>query len=219
MPTYNNAEYIVEAIKSCLNQTYPDFELIIVNDGSTDSTPKILDFYSKEPKIKIFTKENGGPASAMNYGIKRASGDIICFAASDDIQMNNKCQILAETFKEKIDFCYTSYYHGNIYGQPWEEVHPKPLSFESIYENDCASGGGLAFRKEVFDKVKFRDLRVNEDMAFIWDLFRNNYKYALVDIPTYIYRLLPTGMSYSRKSEVERITKLIQKEMDDEKKT
>ena len=219
MPSYNNAEYLVEAVNSCLDQTYGHFEVIIVNDGSTDSTPKLLNYLSKDGRIKVYNKKNGGPASDMNYGIEKSTGDIICFAASDDIQLKNKLQVLAETFEQKVDFCYTGYYHGNIYGQPWEEVHPKPLNKENIYNNDCASGGGLAFRRKVFDKVKFRDMKVNEDQAFIWDLYKKKYKYALVDIPTYIYRLLPTGMSFSRKDEVEKETKKLHKEIDDEKET
>jgi glycosyltransferase involved in cell wall biosynthesis len=220
MPLYNHAAYVAEAIKSCLYQTNKDWELIIVDDGSTDSSKIVVDYFLKnDQRIKYFYKENGGPASAMNYGIEKSNGDIICFAASDDIQLKDKIQILTDSFKKKIDFLYTGYYHSNIHAQPWEEVHPKPLTLENIKKNNCMSGGAVACRKSVFEKIKFRDLQSNEDMAFAWDLYKLKLKYAVVDIPTFNYRLLPTGLSYSNREKVEEITQDIIKEIDDYEKT
>lgn len=222
IPTYNHSEYLSEAIKSCLNQTFTNIELVVINDGSTDSTSKLMEYYKKDPRISYYEKENTGLADTENFGIIRAKGDIIARADSDDIQLPNKIQIIVEAL-EKTDFCYTGYYHANIYGQAWEEVHPKEFTLENIYNNDCCSGCAIAYWKDRI-KTKYRpEFRVNEDMAFLWDLYREREEkgltYSLVDIPTFNYRLLPTGMSYKRKKEVEKITKMIQKEIDDEKKT
>ncbi len=215
MPVYNAAPYLAEAIRSCLSQNSP-FELIIINDASKDSSQKIIDwFVSKNSNIVSLTlPENHGPAFAMNRGIEKATGDIICFAAADDIQERDKVKIILEAFQNKIDFCYTGYYHASIKGQIHSEVHPKPLTVENIKANDCASGGGLALTKKVALKIPFReDLRVNEDSAILVDLYKAKLKYAVVDIPTFRYRLLQTGISYSKKKEVEAITEKLMKEL------
>lgn len=84
IPCYNHGEYIREAINSILSQTCKQIEVIVVNDGSEDEeTLKILDKLDT-PKTKVYHKENGGPASARNYGIKRCSGEYILTLDSDD---------------------------------------------------------------------------------------------------------------------------------------
>ena len=223
IPVFNGAAYLVEAVNSCLNQTYKNIELVVVNDGSTDSTDTLMKFLvKKDSRIKYFTKENTGLADTENYGIERATGEIIARADADDIQDHNKIQILVEAL-EKSDFAYTGYFHGNIYGQPWQEVHPGAFTLDNIRNNTCASGCSFAYWKDRIP-VKYRpELRVNEDKAFLFDLFRykkeHGLNYALVYIPTFNYRMLPTGMSYSRKKLVKKIDKLICKEIDDYEKS
>ena len=85
MPCYNSEAYVSNAIDSIVNQTYPEWELIVVNDGSTDNTLNILNQYAeKDERIKVFSKENGGYATAVNYGLDRISGDYFLFLGSDD---------------------------------------------------------------------------------------------------------------------------------------
>ena len=76
VPAYNVEKYVVNTLDSCLNQNFDDYEIIIVDDGSTDSTPDILDVYAeKYPNtVRVFHLENGGVSSARNYGIKKAEG-------------------------------------------------------------------------------------------------------------------------------------------------
>ncbi|PLX70670.1 MAG: hypothetical protein C0602_03940 [Denitrovibrio sp.] len=82
---YNYSRYIAEAITSVLEQSYANFELIIVDDGSTDNSKEIIEqFAKKDSRIKLCFKENGGQASAFNAGYEAAKGDIICFLDSDD---------------------------------------------------------------------------------------------------------------------------------------
>ena len=73
IPVYNGANYVSEAIESALKQTYKNIEIIVVNDGSTDNTEKIVKKYGD--KIRYFYKENGGVASALNLGIKNMKGE------------------------------------------------------------------------------------------------------------------------------------------------
>src|SRR5712692_1331271 len=83
IPVYNQERYLREAIDSVLAQTYHDFELLVVDDGSTDATPETIASYG--PGIRAFRKTNGGGASALNLGIRQARGGWIGWLSSDDI--------------------------------------------------------------------------------------------------------------------------------------
>lgn len=85
MPCYNSESYVRGALQSILDQTYPHWELIAVNDGSTDDTLSILEQYaSADPRIKIFSKPNGGYISAVNLGLEKITGDYFLLMGSDD---------------------------------------------------------------------------------------------------------------------------------------
>lgn len=85
IPVYNVEKYIDKCLKSILNQTYKNFEVIIVNDGTKDNSQKIIDKYVKKDKrFKSYIKENGGLSSARNYGINKANGDYLVLIDSDD---------------------------------------------------------------------------------------------------------------------------------------
>ena len=84
IPSYNRADFIAKTIQSVLNQTCSNFELIIVDDGSTDSTEKTI-FSFKDPRIKYFKKENAERGAARNFGVSKAKGDYITFLDSDDL--------------------------------------------------------------------------------------------------------------------------------------
>lgn len=85
MPVYNTSSTLGEAVKSVLQQRYPEFELILINDGSSDSSPEICDLLAKTDKrIKVVHQENKGLSAARNKGIEVASGEFIAFIDSDD---------------------------------------------------------------------------------------------------------------------------------------
>ena len=85
VPVYNVEDVLHFCIDSILNQTYSDFELLLVDDGSTDKSGDICDQYArKDTRIRVFHKENGGVSSARNLGIDNANGEYICFIDSDD---------------------------------------------------------------------------------------------------------------------------------------
>ena len=92
IPIYNCEKTISRCIDSILRQTYKNFELILVNDGSTDGTSRILCSY-KDNRIKLINQENKGTGSARNTGIKYATGDFICFVDGDDyVEPNFLCE-------------------------------------------------------------------------------------------------------------------------------
>jgi Glycosyltransferases involved in cell wall biogenesis len=85
VPVYKAEKYINKCIDSILAQTYPNFEIILIEDGSPDNSGKICDEYAlKDSRIRAFHKTNGGVSSARNVGLREAKGDLICFIDSDD---------------------------------------------------------------------------------------------------------------------------------------
>ena len=84
VPVYNVEKYIRQCLESVINQTLKDIEIIIVNDGTKDSSMKVVEEYLPDKRIKIINKENGGLSSARNAGMREAQGKYICFIDSDD---------------------------------------------------------------------------------------------------------------------------------------
>ena len=101
IPTYNRGWIIKEAIDSVMAQDYRDFELIIVDDGSTDNTPAILHSYRDE--ILVFRQENQGVSAARNRGLAAASGDLIAFLDSDDLWLPQKLKRQVDFFNSNPD--------------------------------------------------------------------------------------------------------------------
>ena len=101
IPIYNNEKYLMESIDSVLNQTFQDFEIISINDGSTDNSLKILEEYAKkDSRIKIVTQENKGAGSARNEGLKLAKGEYLAFLDGDDFY---NLDFLEKMLKKSID--------------------------------------------------------------------------------------------------------------------
>ncbi len=98
IPVYNGANYMREAIDSALAQTYPNIEVIVVNDGSTDDTEKIALSYGD--KIRYFSKENGGVATALNLAIQKSKGDYISWLSHDDVYYPNKIERQIQLLKQ-----------------------------------------------------------------------------------------------------------------------
>src|SRR3972149_8504173 len=98
IPAYNHEKYVGEAIQSVLEQTFPDFELIIINDGSTDNTEsEILKF--KDDRIRYYSQENRGLSATLNRGIELARGEFFNFLPSDDIFYQDKIEIQLNEFE------------------------------------------------------------------------------------------------------------------------
>lgn len=209
MRTWNRAAYLGEAIESVLAQTEKDFELIVCDDGSTDSTAKLMEYFlQKDKRIMYLKKPHTGIADTGNYAIARSNGEIIVQADSDDIQEPNKLEVYKKAFKNKAtDFVYTGYYHCNTKGEIWQEIHPKEFTLANIKKNEACAGESIAYRKEVWLKTPYRkEMVVNDDLGFTYDLYQAKYKWKMVDIPTFRYRLLANSTSYANKEAVNKST-------------
>lgn len=114
VPIYNTEKYVGKCIESLMNQTYKNAEIILVDDGSTDSSVLICkEFQKKDNRIKIYTKENGGVSSARNLGIQNATGKYLCFCDSDDYYSNEAVSIMVNAMNEtNADLCSFGRYGG-----------------------------------------------------------------------------------------------------------
>ena len=100
MICYNHEKYIDEAVRSILSQTYTDFELIIVDDGSTDDTFEIIQGYD-DPRIIALTQENSGPSIALNTGIMKSAGEYIAIMSGDDLSLPQRLEVQLRQIEEE----------------------------------------------------------------------------------------------------------------------
>jgi glycosyltransferase involved in cell wall biosynthesis len=116
IPTYQRAHWVSEAIESVLAQTYKDYEIIVVNDGSTDNTAEVLNQF--QGKIKIIEQENKGVSAARNIAIRNSQGQYIAFLDDDDIWLPSKLekQILILESNDKIGLLYSDLFYFNEQG-------------------------------------------------------------------------------------------------------
>lgn len=133
IPAYNVEKYIHQSVDSVLRQTYKNLEIIIVDDGSKDSTGKIADEYSKmDNRIKVIHQPNQGLPTARNVGMEIATGKYLMFLDSDDFFEDNSCELLYnEIKKHDADYVIGNYIHTTFDGVKWE----KPLFDTDTYDN------------------------------------------------------------------------------------
>lgn len=135
-PAYNSALYLAETIESVIAQKYYDWEMLIVDDCSSDYTRDIItDYHQRDPRIKLLeTKQNSGTAKARNIGIDAASGDYIAFLDSDDLWDKDKLAIQLEKMKtEQVLFSFTSYFVMSQSGRPLATVRaPKEVTYADL---------------------------------------------------------------------------------------
>lgn len=165
IPVYNGAKYIKECVESCLNQTYDSYEIIVIDDGSTDETLNILCGFDY---ITVLIKPNGGTASALNTGIKNAKGKWIKWVSADDVLYPNTIEEMMKSVNDDFTIYYTNYHiidsDSNITGQFIEPDRDTNQLWSLFFGN----GSSSMIHKNVFDKCGFFDdsLPHSEDYEF-----------------------------------------------------
>ena len=182
IPLYNKSESISGTVRSALEQTYQDFEIIIVDDGSTDDSFRVVKVLShSEPRLTLIQKANGGVCSARNAGIKAARGEYIALLDADDVWDKD---YLLEQMKMSADFPECSMW-GINYGETIDGAIIRdvptglPKGFRGVVEDyfripgrisDLFCSSSVLIRKSVFDRVGFFDERIkyaeDSDMWF-----------------------------------------------------
>ena len=162
MPTYNQDQFIAQSIQSVIEQTFTDWELIIVNDGSTDDTVDIIRKYTNYcyGKIKIINKEvNQGIALAINDGLRAARGKYFCWLSSDDLFTSNKLekQVLFLELHSEYGMVFSGYdwidEKGNYLGSIIEKELEGATFYRILLIRDCIHGCSIMIRSECLDEV------------------------------------------------------------------
>ncbi|ARD86691.1 glycosyltransferase [Rickettsia bellii] len=129
IPVYNRINWTIQSIESVLNQTHENFEVIVINDGSTEDISELIKFCKKDKRIQYFHKKNEGPASARNLGIKKSSGKYIAFLDSDDLFFHNKLELQLKFMEENnFIFSHTSYQRIDEEGKYLESINSGSFS-------------------------------------------------------------------------------------------
>ncbi len=125
IPVYNAEKYIKECLSSIIGQTYKNLEIICVDDGSTDHSLELLEFYKKkDSRIKIYKQENKGPAAARNFALEKAKGDYISFVDADDTLEYNAYEILIALSNSETDWDMIIF-SGNVMGEQNDYISQK----------------------------------------------------------------------------------------------
>lgn len=207
VPVYNTAKYLEETIQSVINQTVENWELILIDDGSTDESAAICQqFVAQDRRIRYFYKTNSGQAAARNVGLRESAGDWIAFLDADDLWLPEKlASQLGEIALYKPDFLYgLGYYY---YPERAEKLEPynwitgerSGLDFFKILYHSCAvNTNTVLFRRELVQEVGFfnenETMRGTED----WDYWMRIAKHVqrIYGAPTRLvyYRIHPGGI-------------------------
>lgn len=206
MPVYNVEAYITRAIESVLKQTYSDFELLIVNDGSPDNSIQIAEGYAhKDNRVKIINKVNGGLSDARNVGMQHAKGEYIYFLDSDDYIEENLLEItIAKMKKENLDVVLFGYYTDYVDDKENIKTRNTVIMKESKYTEECSNilelsqelllilgyAWNKVYRKDIIDKNNatfVKGISLIEDILFNEIILSKAKNIAIIDKPLYHY--------------------------------
>lgn len=210
MPCYNNANYVAAALESVLSQDYPNFEVIVVDDGSTDNSVAVLETFND--KITVVKQANQGPAAARNNGLKMAKGKYVAFNDSDDFWLPGKLSAQVSYLEKnpEIGLCYCQWaiWDNEV---PFKEISARFSASKQTLETDPDYTGWLylkllkdsiihtitaVIRRTVLDDVGFFNAkyRIGEDHD-LWLRISHKYKIAKLNHVFAVYRDNPTSIT------------------------
>jgi len=209
MPVFNDAEYVQSAIESVLTQSFSDFEFIIINDGSTDETPAILEAAAKrDERIRLYHQENHGISFTRNCLIERAHGRFLANMDGDDISVPERFDVQIKHLHQhpKVDITGTQLAYIDSKGKPTDKsVTTTPTDAPSIawrlLFGMCVFHATWCVRREVLQSEKYSpECSVGEDYDLIARLSRS-YIIDNVDLPLYKVRESPSRISNDKADE------------------
>ena len=186
IPTFNRAGFICKAIDSVLNQTFKDFELIIVDDGSTDNTKEVIEKYN-DSRIKYFYQKNKERSAARNEGIRKSAGEYITFLDSDDYYLPQRLENLYNGIISKgspIAFFYTgiSFEKDGVILER-EEINNSFKSDKDFIVWGVIGTPQACLHRAIFNKHKFNEnFHISEDMELWLRIIHDGYKLYFIDM-------------------------------------
>ena len=214
IPVYNVEKYIDRCLKSIISQNYDDLEIIVIDNGSTDSSGSICDTYAIEySNISVYHIENHGVGSARNFGLSKARGEFIYFVDSDDYLVGNLFADFADKLVSDLDLVVFSYYNSFEEDLTEKSRTEKSLPFKGSYDKD----GFINIFKELFlsdmlytvwnkiyrreflleNNLSFEQYELGEDVRFNLDVYRNVNKIYLSQDSYYVYVIGRNGSAMS----------------------
>lgn len=231
MPLFNAERYVRQAIVSCLRQTLPSWELVVVDDASTDGSAALVSAI-KDPRVHLVRlHENGGPAAARNVALEMAMGEWITVLDADDLFHEDRLRVLFETARrhgaDKIYFDQMVPWRPAT--EPPEDLisaalaPAEPLPARTVAQWFAAGHAGQPFFHRSAlgtPPVRYPDTRAAQDTAFLVRLSKvSGYRVSEVPIPSYIYRIVEgsiTTRSEFRFREVRKAYEILQREFADD---
>ena len=210
IPIYNTDQYLRQCLDSIINQSYKNFEVLLINDGSVDDSATICkEYVEKDSRIRYFEKENGGVSSARNLGLKNAKGNYITFVDSDDWVEENYLEVLYNALKEnKVDVAISTHKDFNmdddLYYLPFyseEQLHILDIGkvardeFLELFpelssvSHDFSCVASKLFKADLVKNLLFDEsVNYGEDLDFFFSMYLKVSSVFYVNKPTYIYR-------------------------------
>ncbi len=205
MPSYNSEKYISNTIQSVLNQTFRNFELIIIDDESVDSSPKIIEKFAKSDERIIFlkNKKNLGVSVTRNIGLKQSRGRYIAFIDSDDEWFQEKLekQINILESMKNVALVYSSYQIiDENDGVVKEKLVPKNVTFDNLLKENFICLSSICFDRRVLKDNFMSAKYFHEDFCFLLNGLRNNCIYYGISQVLTKYRVSRYGRSHNKKN-------------------
>ena len=199
IPVYNGERFLAEAVESVLAQSVPDWELIVVDDGSLDSTARIADEYAaRDVRIRVLHVPNGGMSYARNRGIEVARGEWFCFVDADDELFPDALEVLLSGVGNDVDMVIGGYVSGGesrnasrqLPSAPrFEVMDPERVLGIALYqERSIHSAWAKIFSRRIFDDERFAEGLYYEDLEFFPRACLRSGSVALTERPVYFYR-------------------------------
>ncbi len=207
IPSYNGSEYLPDTLDSVLKQTYTDYEIIIVDDGSSDDTKEVVERYQRKfpKKIKYIYQKNAGPASARNNGIRNSSGEFIAFVDCDDIWVPEKLEVQVDYLRKypQYGFVFSDVFaldeDGKVGKNMMRFKHPESGDiFYSLLKENFVMTLTLVARRKCIEKVngflEDQSIFTSED-HYCWLKMANYYEGAYIYMPLAHYRIRQGSLS------------------------
>lgn len=206
IPVYNAEKYLPRCIDSILAQTFTDFELLLINDGSKDKSGEICDAYAaKDSRVRVFHKENGGASAARNYGLDKATGKYICFIDADDWVDKDYIKHLLPEEGEDMVICSIRYEGEESWILPlWHKDYnsqdmSNSLNYIVEHMAVCSPCCKLLSR-DIIERNNIRfdvDVCAGEDMLFVYDyIIKGVKRLRTISLPLYHYNIVESSLSH-----------------------
>ncbi len=196
VPIFNVAQYLDQCIESCVEQTYKNIEIILVDDGSPDDSGKIADEWaSKDSRIKVIHKANAGVSEARNSGLDVATGDWICFSDGDDWLKSNYVEyLLGLALENNADVAvttdmFTTFYENDSKSNQISLLTGQDAAISILSYNMPIGVYCKMFKRSLLEKIRFeKELFIGEGFNFNTDVFQQSGKVAVGHQKVYYYR-------------------------------